>query len=172
MLKLPCVTRWNSLFDSLTGLLEHGIDKVNFLCNKLELQNFTKDEWTFLEEYCEVLRPLAMGIDFLQGQDNCYYGFVLPTLLQIKNDTLNLQITKLQFAKPLAMGVLAVLEKRFGHLLNQDIEEVEKAMLATVSHPVCKMGPIMATKREELERILLMEAKMLGTFQFSYQLLV
>jgi len=39
-----------------------------------------KKELYFLKEYCDVLKPLAMGLDKLQGENHCYFGTLLPTL--------------------------------------------------------------------------------------------
>ena len=38
----------------------------------------------FLKEYVIGLRTLAAAIDILQGENNCYLGYLLPTLLIMK----------------------------------------------------------------------------------------
>ena len=56
----------------------------------------------------------------------------------------------LKFATPLAQAVIDGLKKRFGHLLDQDLDhedakkarDVKEAILATVSHPKFKRLPI------------------------------
>ena len=57
---------------------------------------------TFLKEYCDVLKPLTKGLDILQGEDNCYFGTLLPTLKAI--------IKKIKAVKPnlssAAMGLV------------------------------------------------------------------
>jgi len=37
-------------------------------------------ELSILTEYCKALKPMAQGLDNLQGEDDCYYGTLLPTL--------------------------------------------------------------------------------------------
>ena len=46
----------------------------------MEIRCFTDREITFLNECCAVLKALARGLDILQGEDNCFFGTVLPTL--------------------------------------------------------------------------------------------
>ena len=54
------------------------------------LRCFNEKELNFLKEY--FFKPLAMGLDKLQGEDNCYFGTLLPTLETI--------IKKSKAAKP------------------------------------------------------------------------
>lgn len=60
-IKRPCLTRWNSLFDSLHQIIALGWEKVDETIAKLGITKLTRRDKTFLEEYCIVLRPIAIA---------------------------------------------------------------------------------------------------------------
>uniref|UniRef100_A0ABD2WMA6 HAT C-terminal dimerisation domain-containing protein n=1 Tax=Trichogramma kaykai TaxID=54128 RepID=A0ABD2WMA6_9HYME len=85
-LKRPVPTRWNSLFDSWKQLF----DKWKLITSR-EVQNivsmpneFDYSDYDHIREYLLWNEPLAKCIDKLQGEDNMYYGYVLPTLLNLR----------------------------------------------------------------------------------------
>lgn len=83
-LNVPCPTRWNSLYDSINRVLLLK-DHLAAICEKLQKPKLKNAEMDFLSEYVTVMKPIAKSLDLLQGEDNCYLGYVLPTLLQIEN---------------------------------------------------------------------------------------
>ena len=72
-LRLPCVTRWNSLYDAIVLLLKHR-DKLNETLQRLSLPIFRPNELDFLSEYVTVLKPIACALDRLQGEEVAFYG--------------------------------------------------------------------------------------------------
>lgn len=70
----PCPTRWNSLFDAISRLLKFS-SKLNVLLEKLNINSSFKDsEIEYLKEYCVIMKPIATALDYLQGDQNCFYG--------------------------------------------------------------------------------------------------
>ena len=57
--------------------------KMNALFIQLELRPVTGDEKQFLTEFIEVMRPLSMALDILQGQNHVTAGYLLPTLFNL-----------------------------------------------------------------------------------------
>ena len=86
-LLIPTPTRWNSHFDAVLRIIENGSTELNELCTKLDVRCFRERELAFLTEYSTVLKPLPGGLDILQGEDNCIYGVLLPTLETIVKKT-------------------------------------------------------------------------------------
>ena len=78
----PCITRWNSLFDSLQCQLKFEQCTLKDLCQKLCLPELSESEVEFLREYCTVLEPIAMAIDKVQGEQFSFYGYAIPVLRQ------------------------------------------------------------------------------------------
>ena len=81
-LLVPTCTRWNSYYNAVVRITENSISELNELCTRIyiEVRCFSDREITFLNEYCAVLKPLSRGLDILQGEDNCFFGTLLPTL--------------------------------------------------------------------------------------------
>ena len=77
---VPSKTRWNSHYEPILRITENSTSELNELCTKMGLRSFVEKEIAFLKEYCSVMKPLARGLDILQGEDHCFYGTLLPTL--------------------------------------------------------------------------------------------
>jgi len=82
---VPCVTRWNSEYDTISKLTGLREDQLTDICGKLGVTKLHPHEVTFLREYVEVLQPLSHSIDLLQGEKRCYLGFLIPTILSLKS---------------------------------------------------------------------------------------
>ncbi|KAL7641163.1 UNVERIFIED_CONTAM: hypothetical protein RMT77_008301 [Armadillidium vulgare] len=65
-IRLPCPTKWNSLYDSVLLLTQHK-NVLNDLMTALQLPCFKDIEIEFLEEYILVFQPIAASLDRLQG---------------------------------------------------------------------------------------------------------
>lgn len=85
-LSCPGDTRWNSYYDSISRIInEDTKPKLLTLHQKLGLPNFKDNELQYLQDYCQIMKPLATALDILQGDLNTYFGFLLPTLTSLAN---------------------------------------------------------------------------------------
>lgn len=89
--KLPCTTRWNSFYDALARISEIPIVQLNTISSKLQLICISEREHQFPQEYCAAMKPLTVAIDILQGEDNCFFGTLLPTPETLMSKTLELK---------------------------------------------------------------------------------
>lgn len=88
---VPTSTRWNSFHDALSRISDIPAQDLNTLCTRLDIRGPTERGNLFLKEYCSVLKPMTVALDILQGEENCYYGSLLPTLETLMSRTLALQ---------------------------------------------------------------------------------
>ena len=134
-LTVPCVTRWNSMYESVAVLLEKQ-DSLNVLMLELKLPIFDQTDFTFLSEYVKVMRPIADALNKLQGEHQVHFGSVLPTLLAVQSKLKSLEEEKLHVCKPLLTQTLTGLKSRFGNLLNLELDPICKmAVVASTSNP-------------------------------------
>lgn len=144
----PAPTRWNSHFDCVSELLKYDdsaeaesntLNKLLVVTqtNKFLYSSFTRPELTYLKEYVMVMKPIAGGLDFLQGDQNCFYGQLLPTLLATREKLQNLQRDdSFLMLKGIAKKVSEAFTERFEKFINLDDQ---LSLLATVSHPSYKL---------------------------------
>ena len=138
-LRLPCVTRWNSLYNSILVLLECKAN-LNKLMTELKLTPFTNNELQFLEEYTRVMKPLADALDRLQAENDTYFGVVLPSLLAVESKLRKLELGDLTYCKSLVQEVLKGLNKRFHSFLTLSMDPVCKlAIVSSISNPRFKL---------------------------------
>lgn len=84
-------TRWNSFYEALCRIIDIPITDLHNLCTQLGIRCITDREYQFIKEYCVLLKPLAMALNILQGEENCFYGTILPTLEALMAKTLDLK---------------------------------------------------------------------------------
>uniref|UniRef100_A0A6Q2YMH7 HAT C-terminal dimerisation domain-containing protein n=1 Tax=Esox lucius TaxID=8010 RepID=A0A6Q2YMH7_ESOLU len=116
-LLVPCSTRWNSFYDAVARIVEIPMTDLSTISNRLELKCIGEREFQFLREYCAIMKPLTVALDILQGEENCYYGTLLPTievlmskLLEIKEGLIiatGLPDAIVQRKKEMVKGMLA-----------------------------------------------------------------
>lgn len=133
---VPVVTRWNSLYEATQKISNHKTN-VCILFEKLHLPKLKVSEWAFIEEYCNVMKPLAFSLDKLQGEKNSFLGYVAPTLLVLRK--LLIQSNQLTYCKPLSLAIVSSLEKRFSFLYNLNEPKSKSFIIASISHPKFKM---------------------------------
>lgn len=160
-LLFPCPTRWNSMFDAVCRVLELK-DKLNDICSALDLPKFKPSDIDFLTEYSRVLQPLASTLDTLQGEHECFYGMLLPKLIQLRHCLSQIQLSNLIYCEPLASAIVRGLQSRFGSLLQLEMPLAKHAVLAAIAHPHYKLRWIPPDDRESL-RSMFVQAVGIGT---------
>lgn len=95
----------------------------------------------YLSEYCNILKPLAYSLDILQGEQNTFYGYLLPCLGSILRKFEKLESEKFVFTRPVLEAFKNGLLKRFKifFLINLDTVEVSEAIKASFSIPKFKL---------------------------------
>lgn len=104
--------------------------------DKRSFVTFTEHELEYLREYVKLTEPIASGIDALQGDQQSFYGDLLPTLYSVKaslEDQFDLKILG-NIAKLLHKSLI---EKRFVNEFKLG-EKAEMAICSAISHPAYK----------------------------------
>jgi len=149
----PCPTRWNSLFDSISQLLTYK-EKLNTVFEHLNTINtnyvFKDLDIEYLDDFVILLKPIACALDYLQGEINCYYGVLIPTLFSLKHRLESLKEKQLRHLSSMISPLILSLSNRFDFFLNL-APEANHAILATCFHPTFKLRwvPEMTTDREK-----------------------
>ncbi|KAM7296462.1 uncharacterized protein ISCGN_021620 [Ixodes scapularis] len=136
-LKTPCVTRWNSLYDSMKDLLRSK-DKLRDVCDGLNLQTFQERDLAFIAEYCEILQHIASALTRLQAQSDCFFGELLPTLFTVKSKLQEKAGMDFVYCRPLLDAVTSGFIRRFDELLRMK-PSANEATVAAVLHPYFKL---------------------------------
>lgn len=169
VLNTPCITRWNSKFDSVNQAfkLKH---KINPLILELKvkiksarnLTELTTIDWGIIEDYLKICRPVACALDKLQAETNGSQGYIVPTLNSVRH-----HITEqtgrsrlLEFKRVM----LKVIDRRFGNLLKVDYGNYE-LLAAAASLPRFKTNSFQTEDdKRTVRNILIDECKRLAEY--------
>ncbi|CAI5680316.1 unnamed protein product [Oreochromis niloticus] len=146
---VPVSTRWNSFHDALSRITDIPLAELNTVCTQFGIKCFTDREYLFLKEYCIVLKPLTVALDILQGEENCYFGILLPTLEILMSRTLALQ-DELKLTASLPDIIVKAIKVRFSSMMDN-----KEALLAAVTLPKFKLRWIREEEKKDMVRAML-----------------
>ncbi|KAL4104369.1 hypothetical protein QTP88_019670 [Uroleucon formosanum] len=138
-LKTPVETRWNAKFDSLqqiNNILKNsqGLIKMKKIMDQCELGRLDSNEVQLINEYCEVMEPIASTLDF-QGEKGMYMGFFLSTIHALNKKLDQLGKKKIITITPLLKALHKCFKKRF------DTVWMEKSLVISAClHPYFKLS--------------------------------
>uniref|UniRef100_A0A8C0YUZ1 BED-type domain-containing protein n=1 Tax=Cyprinus carpio carpio TaxID=630221 RepID=A0A8C0YUZ1_CYPCA len=147
-LLVPSTTRWNSFYDALSRVADMPLVDLNQFCTRLDIRCITEREYQFIKEYCKVLKPVCMALDILQGEDQCFYGTLQPTL--------EILMTKILALKEAVLEKTAI-KTRFSSILDSD-----EALIAAVTLPKFKLRWLRdETRKDNIKMILAAQCRAL-----------
>jgi hypothetical protein len=144
-------TRWNSFFDSITSLFSVE-DCLPGICKATGTPEFKSTEIEFLKQYTLCVKPIAQGLDRLQGENCTFYGELIPTLLSLQEKLKRTKSHKLTHCESLPQLILDSLRKRFGSYIDLSLQH-EDAIIAAVSHPFFKLRWAPKERSEEIKTL-------------------
>jgi hypothetical protein len=116
--------------------------------DELGLQRFNNRELQFISEYVQIFQPFAIGLDILQGENNCFAGILLPVLTQIQT-SLKTCAQQVQLCKRLASALLQGIAARFESEFDSDKLWIAAAAL----HPRFKTSWVQPDSHLSAERV-------------------
>nr|XP_016847341.1 PREDICTED: uncharacterized protein LOC100567772 isoform X2 [Anolis carolinensis]XP_016847342.1 PREDICTED: uncharacterized protein LOC100567772 isoform X2 [Anolis carolinensis]XP_016847343.1 PREDICTED: uncharacterized protein LOC100567772 isoform X2 [Anolis carolinensis]XP_016847345.1 PREDICTED: uncharacterized protein LOC100567772 isoform X2 [Anolis carolinensis]XP_016847346.1 PREDICTED: uncharacterized protein LOC100567772 isoform X2 [Anolis carolinensis]XP_016847347.1 PREDICTED: uncharact len=151
-LTVPNQIQWISVFDALKQLnmlLSTMPLKVDAVMDMCSLARITADERLVLQEYTEIMGPLALSLDILQRENGMFMGYLLPTLysLERKLQELESKPVPYMYCLPLLTGIREALRKRFA-----GIWEDKELILAACLHPRFKTDWVDSAQTAQINR--------------------
>ena len=148
----PCITRWNSFFNSTARFASFIVRKPTAL--KQVFKHFDADyfrpaEEGFLLEYVKIVRPIAEALDVLQGDLKISVGYLLPTLTILKSKLRKLDSQNPKHCKPMLREILRSIDRRFGSYFTD-----RELRLASMVHPRFKLSWLPDDERASWEEFL------------------
>lgn len=92
-------------------------EKLELACFHLKIECFQEDEYAFLREYHQVIKPVALALKTLESNQNSF-GVYLPILFGFRKKMNDLRSLNIIYCDPLITAIEDGFEKRFGDLLN------------------------------------------------------
>jgi len=111
----PTCTRWSSEFAAVSRIVTVGSEKVRECQQKIGLAPMTEANMSFLTGFVQVMKPIAVAMEFLQGEKECFVGHVVPTITGIEKKLRGMGID--ESMTPLRQAILNGLQTRFRAVL-------------------------------------------------------
>lgn len=147
----PCPTQWGSEYHFVQKIMSLTDAQLTQLIDFLDVPHFVPDEIAYLKEYADVFKPVAFALDLLQGEQKCFLGIVIPTLLTLKRK-LQEKAASTQFFAEVIDSTVKAIDSRF----KQVFHSVD-ARLATTTMPQFRLWWLPEAERESLRATLVAE---------------
>lgn len=146
-LPIPTETRWNSEFDAVKFCNRPDIiNKLNPLIDELKdklecqsarnLQKLSNHDMVVIQQYLNVMEPVACALDKMQREFNGSQGYILPVLHSMRH-RVNQIDAKINLARDFKKAMLLAIDFRFNGYF--EFTETNKDMLiASVTLPQIK----------------------------------
>uniref|UniRef100_A0A9J8CTB9 Transposase n=1 Tax=Cyprinus carpio carpio TaxID=630221 RepID=A0A9J8CTB9_CYPCA len=152
---VPSVTRWSSEYHAIEKLMSLTESQLNGTCDQLKLAKLHPQETMFLKEYTAILKPLAYSINLLQGEKNCYFGYIVPTILSLKAKLAE-KLTQVQFSAHILSAVIKAIDTRFGQELAS-----HEARMAASTIPKFRLWWLADEERGAMKTAMVQESRLL-----------
>lgn len=152
---VPSVTRWSSEYHAIEKLMSLTESQLNGICDQLKLAKLHPQETMFLKEYTAILKPLAYSINLLQGEKNCYFGYIVPTILSLKAKLAE-KLTQVQFSAHILSAVIKAIDTRFGQVLAS-----HEARMAASTIPKFRLWWLADEERGAMKTAMVQESRLL-----------
>ena len=136
-LSRPVPVRWNSFYDSWKEMFKLKEKVLKAIADLKNGHSLREADFDYIEEYVKCMRLIAHAIEMLQGEKNCFYGILLPTLLGVRKQLLSLENEELRFCLPIVTATIRNLNSRFSQHFNIE-KEGTNAAVAALTHPAFK----------------------------------
>ena len=111
------------------------------------------------------MKPIADALNKLQGENNCFLGFLMPTVQQVQKKLLVL-IPKVIHSGSLIEGLISNVDQRFPHLFAYDSSSRIYA-IAAASNPHLKLRWVPEEKRNWVKKAIIEEAQKISLAESS-----
>lgn len=112
---------------------------LNDACRALDISQFNEDDITFLQEYRDCLKVVAIALKSLEGQKHAF-GLYLPVLSSIRACLHELRSQYMQYCVPLINALEAGFYTRFDAMMNSHVAEAAPLYIGMVVNPVYKLN--------------------------------
>ncbi|XP_066560504.1 zinc finger BED domain-containing protein 4 [Amia ocellicauda] len=140
--------RWLHEYRAIQKIVLLSKEHLGEACESLGVDKFHSEDISLLQEYVEVLKPLAYSIDFIQGEKKCFLGYLLPTLLTLKTK-LSERKPHVRFCAQLVDALIGAIDRRFEKLMSS-----RDAKVATVTIPKFRTWWLPLDQKVEVENML------------------
>ncbi|XP_051972372.1 zinc finger BED domain-containing protein 4-like [Xyrauchen texanus] len=151
----PCMNQWSSKFFAVNKLMSLTDSQLTELTDLLDVPNFMPEEIAYLKEYADVFKAVAVAFDLLQGEENCFIGIVIPTLLTLKRK-LQEKMANTHFFSEVIDHTVKAIDSRFKQIIDSP-----DARLATTTMPQFRLWWLPESEREVLRAQLVTEVSQL-----------
>ncbi len=153
----PTPTRWNSVYDSVVRIREMYEEDSNALATvfAVKVRPLQQEEMKFLTDWLTVMKPLAMALDHLQGEDTLYMGHLLPAISHLKS--LMDEATE-KVGKGTCNSLLNAVKDGIKARFSQCFED-RRMLVATAYHPLFKIHDLEGATKELAHKYLVEEAE-------------